>query len=69
VTEKLGRSNFAMWLAQVKSAIRGAQLGRFIKASAKPPPEFLETDKAAKEGKAVDPLPNPSTRNGWQRTK
>ena len=60
VTEKLSRSNFPMWRAQVESAIRGAQLGRFIKASAKPPSEFLETDgKTAKEGKVVDLLPNP----------
>ena len=60
VSEKLGRGNYAMWRAQVESAIRGAQLGRFIKASAVPPSEFLEPDDKKKaDGKAIDPIPNP----------
>jgi len=60
VSEKLGRGNYAMWRAQVESAIRGAQLGRFIKATATPPQEFLEPDDKKKaDGKATHPIPNP----------
>ena len=60
VSEKLGRGSYAMWCAQVESAIRGAQLGCFIKATATPPPEFLEPDDKKKvDGKAIDPIPNP----------
>ena len=60
MSEKLGRGNYAMWCAQVESAIRGAQLGCFIKATATPPPEFLEPDDKKKvDGKAIDPIPNP----------
>jgi len=46
VTEKLTRSNFQSWQAQVLSAIRGVQAASFIKPTAKPPVEFL----AAKSG-------------------
>jgi hypothetical protein len=60
VTEKLNRRNFAMWHAQVESAIRGAHLDLFIKPSSKPPAEFLQIDdKTDKAGKPVDLLPNP----------
>jgi len=41
VTEKLTRSNYQSWQAQVISAIKGAQAASFIKPSAKPPSEFL----------------------------
>lgn len=41
VTEKLTRSNYQSWQAQVLSAIRGVQAADFIKSSAKPPSEFL----------------------------
>ena len=60
VTEKLTRGNFAMWRAQVSSALKGAPLAMFIKPTAKPPSEFLPaTSTGDKLDKNVDPLPNP----------
>ena len=37
VTEKLAKGNHILWKAQVLSAIRGAQLGRFIDSKAEVP--------------------------------
>ena len=62
VTEKLTRGNYGMWHAQVSSALKGAQLAGFIKPTAKPPPEFLDTigkNDDMVDDKQVDPLPNP----------
>ena len=62
VTEKLTRGNYGMWHAQVSSALKGAQLARFIKPTAKTPPEFLDTagkNYDTTDDKQVDPLPNP----------
>jgi hypothetical protein len=47
------------WHAQVSSALKGAQLTRFIKPTVKPPPEFLPvTSVGDKLDKNVDPLSN-----------
>ncbi|XP_021306842.1 uncharacterized protein LOC110431725 [Sorghum bicolor] len=56
VTEKLTRSNYQSWRAQVSSAIQGAQAASFIKPTATPPAEFLVT-KGDSDKK--DPVPNP----------
>ena len=56
VTEKLTRSNYQSWRAQVSSAIKGAQAASFIKPTATPPAEFLVT-KGDSDKK--DPVPNP----------
>ena len=56
VTEKLTRSNYQSWLAQVSSAIKGAQAASFIRPSAIPPSKFLVTKG---DGDAKDPVPNP----------
>ena len=58
VMEKLTRGNYGMWHAQVSSSLKGAQLAGFIKPTAKPPPEFLDT-AGKSDDKQVDPLPNP----------
>ena len=55
VTEKLTRSNFQSWRAQVTSTIKGAQAVSFIKSTAKPPPEFLN----AKGDDSKGPISNP----------
>ena len=41
VSEKLTRSNYLLWKAQVRSALKGAQLADFIEPTAKPPDAFL----------------------------
>lgn len=62
VTEKLTRGKYVMWEAQVLSSLRGAQLAAFIEPSAKAPAQFLDTslETDSKEGKKVDPVPNPA---------
>jgi len=53
VTEKLTRSNHAMWQAQVLSALRGAQAEHFIDPASQPPEKFF----AAKSEKKVEGEP------------
>jgi len=58
VTEKLTRSNHAMWHAQILSALRGAQAEHFIDPAARPPEKYL----APKGNKKMDdepPVVNP----------
>jgi hypothetical protein len=37
VSEKLNRNNFQSWRAQVLSALKGAQLAKFLNPVVKPP--------------------------------
>ena len=46
VTEKLTRSNYQSWQAQVLSAIRGAQAERYILPSAHPPAAVSGAEEA-----------------------
>jgi hypothetical protein len=48
-----------MWHAQVVSALKGAQLAGYIKATSKPPPAFLTLTKKGKEKGVTDAPPNP----------
>jgi len=61
VTEKLTRSNFQSWKSQVLSAIKGAQVYKFIQPGAHPPPEFLEpkAKSSTDDGKPDPPVSNP----------
>jgi hypothetical protein len=56
VNEKLTRSNYPLWRAQVLSSIRGAELYDFLSPTAEPPAKYL----AKKEGedKEVAPILN-----------
>ena len=56
VSEKLTRTNHAMWRLTVLSAIRDAQLGDFIEPSSKPPEQYLTPAKA--DGAADDKKPS-----------
>jgi hypothetical protein len=56
ITEKLGKSNHAMWKAQILTAMRGSHMeGHLTGASTAPAEEILSKDAAGKE---VD-VPNP----------
>jgi hypothetical protein len=64
VSEKLTRSNYAMWSRQVLSAIRGAQLSEFIESTAKPPERWLTSvkgDGTIDEKKSPEPNPKYAT--------
>jgi hypothetical protein len=56
VSEKLTKSNYVMWSLQVLSAIRDAQLAKFIEPSAKPPEMYL-TPAAKPDGTIDDKKP------------
>jgi hypothetical protein len=56
VTEKLTRGNYNIWHAQVSTALKDAQLARYIKSSAAPPAEFLLAETIA-DGKKANPQP------------
>lgn len=61
VSEKLTRSNYLLWKAQVTSALRGAQLAAFIEPTAKPPEEFLppkDDSKKPDDGDKEPPVVN-----------
>ena len=58
VTEKLTRSNHAMWQAQVLSALRGAQAEHFIDPTARPPEKYL-APKGDKKTDDEPPVVNP----------
>jgi hypothetical protein len=47
-----------MWKAQVVSVIKGAQLAKFIKPSAKALEEFLPPVKGDSDTKSAAPTPN-----------
>jgi hypothetical protein len=47
-----------MWKAQVVSVIKGAQLAKLIKPSAKAPEEFLPPVKGDSDTKSATPTPN-----------
>jgi hypothetical protein len=57
-SEKLNRTNFQSWKAQVTSALKGAEMAKFIDPSEQPPPPFLKPEDS-KDGKKADPEPNP----------
>lgn len=48
ITEKLGRTNFVTWHAQVRSAVRGAQLQGHLDDTVQPPPKTIK-DKEDRE--------------------
>ena len=58
VTEKLTRSNHAMWQAQVLSALRGAQAEHFIDPTTRPPEKYL-APKGDKKTDDEPPVVNP----------
>lgn len=41
ITEKLGRSNYTLWLVQVLPVVRGAQLLGYLDGSEVQPPEVV----------------------------
>jgi hypothetical protein len=57
--EKLTRSNYSMWYAQVLSTLKGAQLFEYTLPMAAPPVEFTEGALDPATGKRGDPVPNP----------
>ncbi|XP_066380470.1 uncharacterized protein [Miscanthus floridulus] len=59
VFEKLTRTNYNMWHAQVSSTIKGAQMGDYIKTGAAPPAALIDGVVDATD-KKVDPVPNPA---------
>ena len=54
VTEKLSKSNFALWKVQVLPAIRGAQLMGYIDGTIVAPPRLIDGGKDEKE-KVLNP--------------
>lgn len=56
ITEKLSKSNYALWRVQVLPAMRGAQLEGFLDGTEVAPPKMI-TEKGA-DGKNVT-MPNP----------
>ena len=64
VTEKLTKSNHALWHAQVRAAIRGARLMGYLTGVTKMPPETItRKDAAGKE----EEVPNPALED-WEAT-
>ena len=55
MTEKLTKSNFALWKVQVLPAIRGAQMMGYIDGTIVAPPQEID-DSAEKKQK----IPNPA---------
>lgn len=54
VTEKLTKTNFVLWKAQVLAALRGAQLAGFLDDSIKPPSKMVVLqDKDGNTGEKV----------------
>lgn len=51
VTEKLTRSNHALWKAQNRAAVRGARMQGFLTGATKAPPEEITTKRA--DGKEI----------------
>lgn len=60
VSEKLSRSNFNMWHAQVSSTLKGAQYDKYIRVGAAPPSPFLDGAVDLATGKKGDVVPNPA---------
>jgi hypothetical protein len=56
VSEKLNRTNYQSWKAQVTSALRSAQLTKFIDPTVKPPAAFLTPKE---KDKKEPPVSNP----------
>jgi hypothetical protein len=57
--EKLTRSNFTSWKAQVVSAVKGAQMGNFLNPDEQPLPAFYTPDGTKADGSKKDPEANP----------
>lgn len=53
VSEKLGKQNHTLWLAQVLTAIRGARLDGHISGKTAAPREELKRKEDGKEGKEI----------------
>jgi hypothetical protein len=53
IAEKFTRSNFPLWKALVVSALKGAQLSKFLEGKVEVPPETLASDDKKME------VPNP----------
>jgi hypothetical protein len=59
-SEKLNRTNFQSWKAQVTLALKGAQMGKFIELAEQAPSAFHTPEETKPDGKkVVDPEPNP----------
>ena len=56
VSEKLNRANYQLWKAQVLSALKGAQLAKYLDPAVKPPAEVLTPKE---DDKKEPPVPNP----------
>ena len=56
-TEKLTKGNQALWRATVLSAIRGAQMAKYLDVEQPPPP--LQSDVTWSDGKTTAKAPNP----------
>ena len=55
VTEKLTKSNYTLWRAQILPAIRGARLVGYLDGSASAPAEEITTKDGEKEIKVFNP--------------
>jgi hypothetical protein len=62
IAEKLTRSNFPVWKALVLSALRGAQLSKFLEGEVEAPAKILSTDdKKVKASNLSLPSTSPSS--------
>lgn len=57
--EKLNRTNFLLWKAQVVSALKGAQLGHLLNSTEQPLPALITPAGTKEDGSKKDPEPNP----------
>ncbi|BAF03797.1 Os01g0123000 [Oryza sativa Japonica Group] len=61
VSEKLTKQNYALWSAQVLTALRGARLEGFISGKTTPPPAEIEKKEGdKKEGEKTIKIANPA---------
>jgi hypothetical protein len=59
-SEKLTRSNFVLWKAQVLTVLRGAQLTEFLDGSNPAPEEKLMIKVQKEKAEEVKEVPNPA---------
>jgi hypothetical protein len=60
ITEKLTKTNFPLWRAQVLPILRGAQLQGYLDGTDTPPGELeAKGGEKAKDGEKVKKVPNP----------
>jgi hypothetical protein len=55
ITEKLLKTNYMMWKAQIHPVVRGARLDGILTDTSKEPVEFIITKEDGKEVKTANP--------------